>query len=71
MLTFMKKIMTEDMIEQDAIKALHELHDYSVLNCMTEEADILLDETGLKDNKQFVLPDVMLENLCRINPDIP
>ena len=65
----MPKIITEDMIEQAAIKALHERHDYDVLNCMTEEPDTLPDGTGRK--KQVVLPDVMFESLCRINPDIP
>ena len=33
----MPKIITEDMIEQAAIKALQERHDYIVLHCMTEE----------------------------------
>mgnify|MGYP004484598159 CR=1 FL=1 len=32
----MPKIITEDMIEQAAIKALQERHNYTVLNCMTE-----------------------------------
>ena len=59
------------MIEQAAIKALHERHNYTVLNCMTEEPDTLPDGTGRKDKKQVVLPDVMLESLCRINPNIP
>ena len=67
----MPKIITEDMIEQAAIKALHERHDYIVLNCMTEEPDTLPDGTGRKDKKQVVLPNVMFESLCRINPDIP
>ena len=67
----MPKIITEDMIEQAAIKALHERHDYIVLNCMTEEPDTLPDGTGRKDKKQVVLPDVMFKSLCRINPDIP
>ena len=60
----MPKIITEDMIEQAAIKALQERHNYTVLNCMTEELDILPDETGRKDKKQVFLPDLMLENLC-------
>jgi type I restriction enzyme R subunit len=30
----MPKIITEDMIEQAAIKALQERHNYTVLNCM-------------------------------------
>ena len=67
----MPKIITEDMIEQAAIKALQERHDYNILNCMTEEPDTLPDGIGHKDKKQVVLPDVMLESLCRINPDIP
>lgn len=67
----MPKIITEDMIEQVAIKALQERHNYTVLNCMTEEPDTLPDGTGRKDKKQVVLPDVMFESLCRINPDIP
>ena len=67
----MLKIITEDMIEQAAIKALQERHNYTVLNCMTEEPDTLPDGTGRKDKKQVVLLDVMLESLCRINPDIP
>ena len=67
----MPKIITEDMIEQAAIKALQERHGYTVLNCMTENPDTLLDGTGRTDKKQVVLPDVMFESLCRINPDIP
>lgn len=49
---------------------LQEWHDYNVLNCMTEEPGTLPDGTGRKDKKQVVLPDVMFESLCRINPDI-
>ena len=67
----MPKLITEDMIEQAAIKALQEQHNYTVLNCMTEELNTLLDGTGRKDKKQVVLPDVMFEGLCRINLDIP
>lgn len=48
----MPKIITEDMIEQAAIKALQERHDYTVLNCMTEELDTLPDGTGRKDKNQ-------------------
>mgnify|MGYP003218596559 CR=1 FL=1 len=55
------------MIEQAAIKALQERHNYTVLNCMTEEPDTLPDGTGRKDKKQVVLPDVMFESLCRIS----
>lgn len=67
----MPKIIIEDMIEQAAMKALQERHGYTILNCMTEEPDTLSDETGRTDKKQVVLPEVMFECLCRINPDIP
>lgn len=50
---------------------MQERHNYTVLNCMTEELDILPDGIGRKDKKQVFLPDLMLENLCWINPDIP
>ena len=59
------------MIAQAAIKTLQERHNYTILNCMTEEPDTLPDGTGRKDKKQVVLPDVMFEGLCRINLDIP
>lgn len=67
----MPKIITEDMIEQAAVKALQERHGYTVLNCMTEEPDTLPDGTGRNNKKQVVLPQVMFESLCKINPDIP
>ena len=67
----MPKIITEDMIEQAAVKALRERHNYTVVNCMTEEPDTLSDGTGRTDKKQVVLPKVMFESLCRINLDIP
>ena len=67
----MPKIITEDMIEQAAMKDLHERHKYTVLNCMTEDPDKLPDGTGRSDKRQVVLPDVMFKSLCRINPDIP
>ena len=67
----MPKIITEDMIEQAAMKDLHERHKYTVLNCMTEDPDKLPDGTRRSDKRQVVLPDVMFKSLCRINPDIP
>ena len=38
----MPQIITEDMIEQAAMKALQGRHDYTVLNCMTEDPDYSL-----------------------------
>lgn len=67
----MPKIITEDMIEQAAMKSLNEQHSYTVLNCMTNEPDTLPDGSGRSNKKQVVLQEVMFESLCRINSDIP
>ena len=67
----MPKIITEDMIEQAAIAALQKQHSYTVLRCYTETPEALPDETGRTDKRQVVLPQVLLDSLCRINPDIP
>ncbi len=48
----MPKIITEDMIEQAAIAALHERHNYGVLNCYTEDPETLPDETGRRNRAQ-------------------
>lgn len=67
----MPKIITEDMIEQAAMKSLKEQHSYTVLNCMTDEPETLPDGSRRSNKKQVVLPEVMFESLCRINSDIP
>ena len=46
----MPKIITEDMIEQAAIKALQERHDFIVLNCMTH---FLTEPDGRIRNRLF------------------
>lgn len=67
----MPKIITEDMIEQAAMKSLKEQHSYTVLNCMTDEPETLPDGSRRSNKKQVVLPEVMFESLYRINSDIP
>ena len=67
----MPKIITEDMIEQAAIKAFEKHEEYTSINCMTEDAEDLNDNTGRTDKRQVVLPTVVFESLCKINPDIP
>jgi type I restriction enzyme R subunit len=67
----MARIITEDMIEQAAIKALEESQDYDVLRCYTEDPETLPDNTGRANKKQVVLPAILFESLCNINPDIP
>jgi len=69
----MPKIITENMIEQAAIELLIAEYApyYSHVDCYTEKPEILPDGTGRSDKKQVVLPDVMFEKLCELNPDIP
>ena len=59
----MPKIITEDMIEQAAIKALQEWHDYTVLNCITKEPDILSAGTRHKDIPAKNAYNVHLKNI--------
>jgi len=47
----MPKIITEDMIEQAAIKALEESQGYGVLRCYTEDPEVLPDNTGRANKK--------------------
>jgi type I restriction enzyme R subunit len=61
------------MIEQAAIELLlSEYKDsYSCLHCYTEKPENLADNTGRTDKKQVVLPQVLLERLTALNPQIP
>jgi len=67
------KIITEDMIEKATINFLLELYPshYKHLNCYTEKSENLSDNTGRTDKRQTVLPNVLLEKLIAINPNIP
>ena len=67
----MPKIITEDMIEQAAIQALHDVQGFDVLHCYTEDPEDLNDNTSRSSKKQVILPAVLLESLIRINPGIP
>ena len=69
----MPKIITEDMIEKATINLLLELYPshYKHLDCYTEKPENLNDKTNRTDKKQTVLPNVLLEKLIAINPNIP
>ena len=67
----MPNIISEDMIEQAAVKLLRERHYYTALNCMTAEPDTLPDNSGRDNKKQVVLPETVHCTLRRLNPDIP
>lgn len=67
----MPRIITEDMIEQAAIKQLVEVNKYDSINCFTAEKETLPDGTGRENKKQVVLYDILFKKLCEINPAIP
>jgi len=66
-------IITEDMIEQASIELLTKEYPshYTHINCYTQKNDTLPDGTGRDDKMQVVLPKILFESLCRLNPDIP
>lgn len=68
----MAKIITEDMIEKAAIEMIVSLYPtYSHLDCYTHERETLPDGTDRANKKQVVLPQVLADKLCELNPDIP
>lgn len=67
----MAYFIKEDDIEKAAIKLLVEAHKYTLLYCYTENADTLPDNSGRTDKRQVVLPEVLLEQLIKLNPNIP
>ena len=67
----MPNFISEDMIEQAAIKLLKEAYNYNVLNCFTAKKEDTNDNTGRENKRQVVLKDILYNSLCRINPEIP
>lgn len=67
----MANFISEDNIEQAAIKMLVNTNGYNSINCMTAEPETLPDGSGRTDKKQVVLRDVLLKSLIDINPHIP
>ena len=67
----MGKIITEDMIEQAAIKLLVEVNKYDTINCYTPKPETLPDGSGRENKKQVVLPNILFNKLCGINSTIP
>ena len=67
----MPNFISEDNIEQAAIQKLVQENDYNMLNCMTAEPETLPDGSDRENKKQVVLPKVLLNSLCEINPNIP
>ena len=50
----MANFISEDNIEQAAIKQLVECHNYKAIRCYTESPDTLPDNSGRTDKKQVV-----------------
>jgi type I restriction enzyme R subunit len=69
----MPKTITEDLIEKAAIELLVSEFSphYTWINCYTENRETLPDRTGRNDKHQAVLPEVFVEKLIELNPNIP
>lgn len=67
----MANFISEDNIEKAAIKLLVDCHKYTPINCFTKNAEMLPDNSGRENKKQVVLPQVLLEQLIELNPNIP
>ncbi|MEA4826899.1 MAG: type I restriction endonuclease subunit R [Clostridium sp.] len=67
----MAQIITEDMIEQSAIKMLVDVNKYESINCYTTDKETLPDGTGRENKKQVVLPNILFTKLCQLNPKVP
>ena len=67
----MANFISEDNIEQAAIKLLVDNYKYEAVNCYTQNPDTLPDNSGRENKKQVVLPQVLFNQLVKLNPDIP
>lgn len=67
----MANFISEDNIEQAAIKLLVDNYKYEAVNCYTQNTDTLPDNSGRENKKQVVLPQVLFNQLVKLNPDIP
>ena len=57
----MPNIISEDMIEQAAIKLLKEAYNYNVLNCFTAKKEDTNDNTGRESKRLVVLKDMYFD----------
>lgn len=70
----MANFITEDMIEQAILKKLGEPefgYDIVICDASPDKKEDLDDGTGRSEKTECVLPCVLEESLCRINPGIP
>lgn len=69
----MANFITEDMIEQAILKKLGETafgYDIVVCDASPDKKEDLNDGTGRSAKTECILPRILEESLCRINPDI-
>lgn len=70
----MANFITEDMIEQAILKKLGEPefgYDIVICDASPDKKEDLNDGTGRSAKTECILPCVLEESLCRINPNIP
>lgn len=76
----MRKVLTEDMIEQACIERLSTGGDYDYINAFIDSnkvfsreniLEVEKDGTGRKNIKEVILPEILFKSLKDINPQIP
>jgi len=70
----MPNFISEDDIERAILEKLEvEPFNYNIVHCdpSPDKREVLPDGTGRQNKKQCVLPQILRENLTRLNPNIP
>ncbi len=67
----MAKVITEDHIEQAAVRFLKENYQYRSMNCLTAERETLNDGSGRSSKDEVLLWDVLKTSAYALNPQIP
>jgi len=67
----MPNFISEDQIEQALVQKLQHLHGFDALDCHTDSAEDLNDDSNRASKRDVILVDRVREAALRLNPDIP
>ena len=67
----MPNFISEDQIEQEAVKTLVEKLGYRTVNCYTADIENLNDNSGRSNKQDVVFFDMLQNKAVELNPHIP
>jgi len=67
----MPNFISENQIENAAIRLLKDKFGYRTLNCLTQDADDLNDRSNRSSKQEVVLSDILKKNAAKLNSNIP